>query len=204
MFPAFAGAPTPSTSRSIDNRLAWGIVAVPLVGMVLEAITGSALPWAYLAANIALCVLDERRLKATGREAPSSWWCLLIPVYLWKRARLLKQSKKIFWCWVAAFALSLMIGGGGQEAAMEQRVATAITEYIQGLPPQQAAKLFGDDNAAGADSQKAAPKCKAVKIDEKVTDSMYNATAYLDTGKTIEISFVKVGDNILIKSLIDE
>lgn len=198
--------PPPLAGKDIDNRLAWGIVAVPLVGMVLEAITGSALTWLYLAANIALCILDERRLKAAGHEAPSSWWCILVPVYLWKRAGLLKQSKKIFWCWIAAFALALMLGGGGHQANLEASAAPVVTQLIKdAFQQQRAAEFFGGNiAAAGADPEKDAPKCKAVKIDKKVSDGFYYATAFLDTGKTIKISIEEQGEQILVKTVLDQ
>lgn len=188
------------------NRLAWAIVAVPLAGAVLERTIGIGGLWFYALAYIALCVWDERRLKAAGRPAPSCWWSLLVPVYLWKRAGALTQGKSYFWGWVAAFALALLVSAGGHQAALEQAAQPVVTQMLkENFTQQMGAQLLGGNIfAAGADPEKEAPKCKAVKIDQKVSAGFYYATAFLDSGKTIKISIEEKGDEILVKAMLDQ
>ncbi|MCK5520142.1 MAG: hypothetical protein KAI81_03440 [Candidatus Marinimicrobia bacterium] len=87
-------------------------VVVPVLGVLVEFIAGTELIWFYIAANIACLVLDEKKLKAAGQKSPVNWMVFIIPVYLWKRADLLKQRKYYFWAWIVAFILSMMIGIG--------------------------------------------------------------------------------------------
>ncbi len=49
---------------------------------------------------------DTKQIAAVNILAPSRWWILIMPVYLWKRANKLKTSKGSFWLlimfWVIA------------------------------------------------------------------------------------------------------
>jgi hypothetical protein len=202
LFQPTAGTPPPLQGTDVDNRLAWGIAAVPLAGMVLELIAGSPLTWVYLAANIVLCVLDERRLKAAGHQSPSSWWCLLIPVYLWKRSGLLGQSRKIFWCWLAAFMLSITLGSGGQQAALEKAAVPVVTQILEEGAMQQNVNSFLSGNGMAPAAHGA--KCKAVQIVDEPTAGFYRAKAVLDNGGEIQISIEEQGDKILVKTLPDQ
>jgi hypothetical protein len=197
---------TPLVGKKTDDRLAWGIAASPLADVVLGWITGGVSSLFVWLACIVLAIKDEKRLKASGHQAASHWWILLVPVYLWKRAVALKQSKKIFWYWVAAFALALVLGAGGHQASLEKAAVPVVTQIIKdGFQQNQAAEFFGGNIlAAGADAEKDAPQCKAVKIDKKVSDGFYYATAFLDTGKAIKISIEEQGDKILVKTMLDQ
>jgi hypothetical protein len=161
--------PPPLTGSDVNNTFIWAVVAVPIVGVIIELLAGTDLVWLYIVANIACCALDEMKLKKAGQKAPTNWMVFLVPVYLWKRASLLNQKKHYFWAWCAAFVLSTLIGIGGHQAALEESACPVVTQIIQG-------QLFGSAT------------CKAVSIDEDVSDGFYKATATLDNGNELRIT----------------
>ena len=61
--------------------------------------------------------LDEKLLKNAGHDTKRlGWWaCLIVPVYLYKRAKALNQSKWYFIafliCWVIEILISIAIAG---------------------------------------------------------------------------------------------
>lgn len=109
MFKRPAGVPPPLSGTDVDNKFVWFVVAVPIIGLIIEYMIGRDLAWIYWIINIVLCVLDERKLKSAGHKAPTTWWAIIIPVYLWKRAGLLKQTKNYFWGWIASFIIAILI-----------------------------------------------------------------------------------------------
>ncbi len=161
--------PPPLTGKDVDNKYIWAVVAVPVLGVIVELITGRGLAGLYLLANIVCLALDEKKLRAAGQKTPVIWWVFLIPVYLWKRAVLLKQKKHYFWAWVAAFVLSIMIGIGGNQAILEESACSVVTDIVQN-------QLFGSAT------------CKAVNITEEVSDGFYKAVATLDNGSELRIT----------------
>jgi hypothetical protein len=182
LFAPAEGTPPPLAGGDVDNRFVWLAVAVPLVGVIVELATGLGGGEAlglYLIANIVCCVLDERRLKAAGHEAPSSSWAILVPAYLWMRASRLKQKRHYFWGWVVAFALSIMVGMGGDLAVIEESAVPLVTQIIQ--------------DEIGPD----APACKAVEILEEVSEGFYKAKATLANGNDIDITIELRGEDEL-------
>lgn len=174
-----ANVPPPLAGADVYNGYVWTVAAIPVIGSILElmliGILGGAATFLYLIPNVVLCILDEKKLKGAGHKAPSSWWCLLIPVYLWKRATFLKQRKNYFWGWGAAFVISIFISTIGNEVAVEDAACPLVTEIVQN-------QFFGSAS------------CKAVTIDEEVTTGFYKATAILDNGNELFITIEEAGD----------
>ncbi|MCF8025806.1 MAG: DUF4339 domain-containing protein [Desulfobacteraceae bacterium] len=164
-----SNVPPPLTGSDVNNKFIWAVVAVPIVGVIIELLAGTELVWLYIVANIVCCVLDEKKLKKAGQKSPTNWMVFLVPVYLWKRASLLNQKKHYFWGWCAAFVLSILIGIGGNQAALEEAARPVVTQIIQ-------EQLYGS------------AECKAVSIDEEVSDGFYKATATLDNGNELRIT----------------
>lgn len=167
--------PPPLKGADVDNRYVWGVVAVPVVGAVIEWLAGMSLWWLYLAANVVLCVLDEKKLKKAGQRAPTNWMVFLVPLYLWKRAVLLEQKKHAFWAWCGAFLLSVLIAVGGEHAALEEAACPVVTQILQ----RQLLTLA---------------QCKAVTITEQVSGDFYRAIAVLDNGEDLKITIEKRKD----------
>lgn len=111
----FAGTPPPLTGAAINNTLVWWLAFGPLLGIVLAGflagLTGKDIIdfwWTTLALNIALSVADEKKLKKAGHDTASMGLAFIVPVYLFKRAKVLKQSNSYFVVWVVLFVLSLL------------------------------------------------------------------------------------------------
>jgi hypothetical protein len=87
---------------------------VPLVGAACDGLigddkAGSLSAWLCIGMNVLFCVLDANKLKAAGHPAPPGSWSLVVPVYLWKRATMLKQNRTNFAAWCGTFVLSIII-----------------------------------------------------------------------------------------------
>lgn len=52
---------------------------------------------------------DTKQINAIYKKAPSKWWLIIMPVYLWKRANILKQPKTIFWGFIGVFLASILM-----------------------------------------------------------------------------------------------
>ncbi|QWF72181.1 DUF4339 domain-containing protein [Methylomonas paludis] len=178
--------------NDIDNTYIWLVVVVQIVGVLLGIITDSGWIFLYgLLSNI-LCFFDMRKLKAAGHKTPGIGWVfLLFPVYIWKRAGLLNQKKNYFWSWLVAFFISIIISMGinigSHESDIEQAACPIVTKLVWQL------------ENSGPGAFRAAAKCKAVKIDEKISDGFYQATAILDTGNEIRIGIEEKGDEIIVR-----
>jgi len=190
LFSPAEGTPPPLAGGDVDNRFVWLAVAVPLVGVIVELATGLGGGEAlglYLIANIVCCVLDERRLKAAGHEAPNSGWAVLVPAYLWMRAGHLKQKRHYFWAWVAAFAVSILVGMEGNLAIVEESAVPLVTQLLQ--------DELGSDASA----------CKAIEIVKEVSEGFYKAKATLANGNDIDITIERQGeDELFVQIRLDQ
>lgn len=111
-------APPPVSGTHVNNTLAWVIAFVPIIGAILEGFV-SGLVYGYyrpnkfwyitLLLNIILCIYDEKRLKAAGYDVSKlKGWVWFVPVYLFQRARLLKQNLAYFIVWLVCFLLIVL------------------------------------------------------------------------------------------------
>ncbi|MEF2965848.1 DUF4339 domain-containing protein [Paenibacillus sp. M1] len=101
--------PPPLKAEDINNTLVWILAFTPILGTLLEYIISGAIGAASgslwfitLVLNTILCVNDKRKLKKAGynTKAMLFWAIFLVPVYLFRRAHLLKQKNvyAIVWC----------------------------------------------------------------------------------------------------------
>lgn len=115
--PDAASRPPSLPPEQVDNRAVWVLAFAPVLGSLasgaLEIAFGlgpGTLWWIVIVLNIGLAVTDERRLDAAGWDT-SGWslWVLIVPVYLFMRARRLTQSNGYAWTWVGMFFVSFII-----------------------------------------------------------------------------------------------
>lgn len=114
-----SAAPQVSAEDASTNRLiAWLIACVPLIGSLIELLTGlgearfSALAFMYCVLNSILCSIDESRLKKQGFDTSSCawfWGALLVPVYIYRRARLVGDDNSYFIGWFVMLGLSMFV-----------------------------------------------------------------------------------------------
>ena len=109
--------PPPLSGTAVNNEVVWTAAFVPIIGRLLQHIiagatgTNEASPWfilIFLALNSTFCAIDERILKNAGHDTKKfgGWACWLVPVYLFRRAKALNQSRAYFVTWVVCFFIS--------------------------------------------------------------------------------------------------
>jgi hypothetical protein len=101
-------APPENTAAPAGNRIVWLLALSPIVGIFFEmlGIVLIGMPWLIfpdviaLALCIYLAYVDQRRLKAAGHDTSKMGPPWLVPVYLFKRARMLEHKLTYFivWC----------------------------------------------------------------------------------------------------------
>ncbi|WP_167859489.1 DUF4339 domain-containing protein [Paenibacillus cymbidii] len=101
--------PPPISGQAVNNTFVWWMVATPIIGIFVEniimAVTEQELNYmatalAYFLVYSILCSNDQTKLKKAGHNTASFWWILFVPVYLFIRARKLRQFPlyAIIWC----------------------------------------------------------------------------------------------------------
>jgi hypothetical protein len=99
--------PPPVVGQAVNNSMVWWLAFMPILGSIIEylmsdatGIASKSLWFITIGLNVLLCTLDDKNLQKAGyntKPLGSSW---VIPVYLFKRAKFLKQSYSyaIVWC----------------------------------------------------------------------------------------------------------
>lgn len=102
--------PPPLTGDSVNNTIVWVLSFAPIIGeIIFSELFHLRQSWIlYFGLNVALSLLDEKKLNAAGHNTRalglgSAW---LVPVYLFKRAKALKQNLAYFIVWIVSFVLS--------------------------------------------------------------------------------------------------
>lgn len=122
-----ANEPPPLTGEHVNNTVVWVLAFAPLIGLFLEyffaGLVNSSSQYAAEAAmeeskywfitvalNIALSIMDEKKLKKAGNNTEKfKGWVWIVPVYLFQRAKNLKHNYAYFGVWVACFILTLFL-----------------------------------------------------------------------------------------------
>jgi hypothetical protein len=110
----FANEPPPLTGAAVSNTVVWWLAFAPLIGLFIEEFLSGATHkspndfwWVTLVLNIALSIADEKKLKQAGHKTDQMGPSFIVPVYLFKRAKILNQSNSYFIVWLVLFGLSL-------------------------------------------------------------------------------------------------
>ena len=103
--------PPPLIGNKVKNTFIWLLAFAPIIGSIIEGElipSGSFIFW--FALNSGLAILDDIKLKNAGHKTNNLVWAIfLVPVYLWRRSTLTKQSKSYFWVWIVSFIISVFI-----------------------------------------------------------------------------------------------
>ncbi len=129
--------PPPLTGNAVNNTIVWWLAFAPIIGTILEGIfieiyypepdvdfenlssinkytdylantNFNAFWFVTLALNFLLSYLDEKNLQKSGHDTSTLGSTFLVPLYLFKRAEMLKQNNIYFWIWLIAFILTLL------------------------------------------------------------------------------------------------
>jgi hypothetical protein len=103
-------APTlPSAPAKISNVPMWLLVAFALVGPTVDAMVGTRSPWFPVAVNAVLLIYDARNVRRLHPSFAWWFWLILIPAYLFKRARILGQRQVLLWVWLGCLLAGLLV-----------------------------------------------------------------------------------------------
>lgn len=106
-----ADEPPPLTGDKVNNIFIWILAFAPIIGKIIEVElfpNGSLFFWFLL--NSGLAILDDLMLKRAGHKTNNLVWALfIVPVYIWRRSNITKQSKSYFWVWIVCALISLFI-----------------------------------------------------------------------------------------------
>lgn len=98
--------PVVAVKEEPSHIFAWiAALAVPVVGRILDYVLPARLSWISFVIAILLyglfLGLDRVDLKEARIEVPfASWFIVLVPVYLWKRADVVHDKDRThFWAW---------------------------------------------------------------------------------------------------------
>jgi GYF domain 2 len=121
--------PPPVPAALVNNSIVWFVAFIPLVVAIAEVILTPQyyvelhivtapkvqIPWFIIwPINAALCLWDDRILRKAGYSTKAMAWfaVLLVPVYLFMRAKKLKQRPYYGFVWIACFAIGLLADAG--------------------------------------------------------------------------------------------
>lgn len=122
--------PPPLPSSKIGNGVVWVLAFAPVIGLLLRAMIAGAMAtnaytveyetaqaingghywYVTVLLNLGLSGWDLSRLKKAGVDTVAyGKMVFVVPVYLWKRAKSLRQSPACFWVWITTFVLSFFV-----------------------------------------------------------------------------------------------
>lgn len=111
---SFTSEPPPLAGAAISNTVVWWLAFAPLIGLFAAEFMAGATNkhpdsfwWVTLLLNIALSIADEKKLKQAGYRTDQMGPSFIVPVYLFKRAKILNQSNSYFIVWLLLFVLTL-------------------------------------------------------------------------------------------------
>lgn len=103
----FAAEPPPLNASAVPMGILWILAFAPLIGTLIEGtfvsafnLAAGSLWWITVCLNVVLAVRDGRTLRAAGYDTSKMGAFWIVPVYLYKRAKALKQNQAplIIWC----------------------------------------------------------------------------------------------------------
>ncbi len=115
-FDKYIEEPPPLSGDVINNTVVWWLAFAPLIGLLIEYIISSAtgigiynLFFITIILNIYLGYLDDKLLKKAGYDTNLLGIVWLVPVYLFRRASILKQSNAYGIIWCATFVIMFLL-----------------------------------------------------------------------------------------------
>lgn len=176
-----AEVPAPTTPP--NDVPAWIIAFVPLIGVVIEENIAANMPMSpwitmllYAISYVALTAFDTNALYSGGhlRDKSLLVTVIFVPLYLFRRARLLGQSLAYFWVWVATFVGALLITnpalltgslyfGSGLPGCNSSYAKTQVARIFNDIPQMKLSALNAIDivNISDTGSTDALQRCSA-------------------------------------------
>lgn len=96
-----------------NNKYIWALIIGGVAFMLIPTGISDELNKAVRALSfifgITMICLDAAEVRKAGFTAPSRWWALLPPVYIWKRGNRTEQGSSLFWAYIGSLALCVAI-----------------------------------------------------------------------------------------------
>ncbi len=117
-FARLINTPPPLVGDAVNDAAVWFLAVAPLIGTIAASAIGHAshvsvgsLWWITPALNVGLAWYDSKLLDKAGYKSDRLvWaWLFLIPVYLYKRSRLVGQNQAPLVVWIASLIVSVFI-----------------------------------------------------------------------------------------------
>ena len=109
--------PPPVSGDAVDNTMVWILAFMPILGSIAEYIVADAFDawgngslWVVtFLLNVLFSYFDDKKLRAAGYDTKKlgSYWA--VPVYLFKRAKMLIQPPSYAIVWVVTFVVMLFM-----------------------------------------------------------------------------------------------
>jgi hypothetical protein len=104
--------PTKASPQPVSDSLVWVQAFVPLAAILIDAAFSWLWSfWVVIVTNSMLCYFDKKHLeKAKLDTGPLGyWWILLVPVYLFRRVRVVGGGYGYAICWMVTFFIGVLL-----------------------------------------------------------------------------------------------
>ncbi|UYW72762.1 hypothetical protein OFY05_14425 [Pseudocitrobacter faecalis] len=163
-----------------NDANAWLLALLPLILMLLGfVIEDNTLSVIGLGASFGAVFGDRKVLLKEEKPAPSLWWFLISPVYLWKRDAWQQKPKHLFQAWIVATILML----AGTWLQVSNDTSSALAESACPTVTQ----IMRENNERAT--------CVQISdMKEEVSGRFYSARALMSTGKKMPVT-IEVRDD---------
>lgn len=122
---------------------------------------------------LVLAWADRRELKRRDLPAPSFWWGLISPVYLWKRDRWQQKPLHLFQLWIIAMVISvagtLLQLTHDNNMALAESACPTVTQIMK-------------------ENNRTATCISITDMQEEVSGRFWKAMALMNTGKKMPVT----------------
>ena len=111
------GSTNTISKSEVNNTVVWILSLMPLIGLIIEIVVSviyklqfMSLWWITLLLNIVFFIIDYKIIVKVKPELfLLRTWIILIPVYLFKRAKAFNHSYSYFVTWLVLFVLLILL-----------------------------------------------------------------------------------------------
>lgn len=183
----------------VKNTLIWVLAFTPIIGMILEIIISdithidvSNLWFITVIINIIICTSDAAYLKKLGytEKGLFFWGLTFIPIYLLKRAKLLKQKYYYLVVWIISFAILIFLPGliANTQGNVDNRIIYtvkngALFDYPDKTIGEMVEGFVGD------------PKWEAIVDDDGITYVNIGGSIFYNDSKVRMLLQYKINDD---------
>jgi hypothetical protein len=161
--------PEGPAGATVTEAFLWLAIAFPVLAAIAKHVIGARMGMLFFGLSLAILVVDWLQVKkVVGDDAPSPLWAILVPVYFWKRATVLGQTKHHMVFLAASVAIAVFLSFHLREIRMATASCAVVTATLQ--------------DHGGSEA------CESVIIDKKVSRKHYEGTALLDSGRQVSLT----------------